>query len=167
MCSKQVLTRLKILASAFEWRLMRVQGTILALASRPQKGAQMQLSDSLELSPKRGVFEDYSKHRNRQISFLDVTAWDTVCLELGTKLPWYFRRANVLVEGLNFQELKGKTVHIGDSVIKIQGEVTPCHVMDSIHSGLKSALVNEWRGGAYGKVLSSGSIHVGDKIIVD
>ena len=146
---------------------MRVQGTILALAFRPKKGAKVQLSDSLELSPKSGVCEDYGTHRKRQISFLDVTAWDAACFELGTKLPWHFRRANVLVKGLNLQELKGKTVQVADTLIEIRGEVTPCHVMDSIHSGLKDALIDEWRGGAYGKVLSSGLIHIGDKIIVD
>lgn len=144
-----------------------MQGSVLALAYRPQKGAKMELSDSLELSPKSGVCEDYSTHRKRQISFLDITAWDEACRELGTKLPWYFRRANVLVNGLHLQELKGKTVQVGDTIIEIRGEVTPCHVMDSIHPGLKNALIDEWRGGAYGKILSSGVIHIGDKIIVD
>ncbi len=146
---------------------MRVQGTILALAFRPKKGAKVQLSDSLELSPSRGVCEDYGTHRKRQISFLDVTAWDEVCHELGTKLPWHFRRANVLVKGLDLRVLKGKTVQVGDTIIQIRGEVTPCHVMDSVHLGLKNALIDEWRGGAYGRVLSSGLIHTGDKIFVD
>lgn len=141
-----------------------MQGTILALAFRSPKGSAMHLSDSLGLTPIDGVVEDYGSNKRRQISLLDEAAWDAACFDVGSKLPWYVRRANVLVQGLNLKELKGRIVQIGNVSIRILGEVTPCHVMDSVHAGLKKALESDWRGGVYGQILVPGTIYVGDAI---
>ena len=141
-----------------------MQGTVLALALRPVKGAEMVTCDSLNLSRKEGVIGDHGTSRKRQVSLLDEVAWNVACESVGHDLPWTVRRANILIQGIDLPGLVGQTVRLGSTEIEILGEVTPCHLMDAVKNGLKDALVPEWRGGVYGRVIESGGIQIGDKI---
>ena len=60
--------------------------------------------------------------------------------------------------------LVGQNVSLGTAEIEVLGEVTPCHLMDTVKNGLKDALATEWRGGVYGRVIESGVVQIGDKI---
>ncbi len=62
----------------------------------------------------------------------------------------------------------GARVRIGaDVVIEVRTECDPCERMEELLPGLRAALEPDWRGGALGKVISGGTIAVGDSIRID
>ena len=79
-----------------------MQGTVLALALRPEKGGAMTLAESITLTPENGVI----------------------------------------------------------------GEVTPCHLMDEVQTGLEAALQPNWRGGVFAQIIDPGSVEVGGNISI-
>lgn len=145
---------------------MRVQGTVLALALRPEKGEAMALVESLSMTPENGVIGDHGASKRRQVSLLDITAWEVACSEVDISLPWTTRRANILVqiEGADLQSLVGCSIQLGTAHVEVLGEVTPCHFMDAAHEGLKDALASNWRGGVYARIIESGSVSTNDTI---
>ena len=143
-----------------------MQGTVLALALRPEKGEAMALAESITVTPTDGVIGDHGTSKRRQVSLLDVTAWKTACSEIGVELDWTTRRSNILVSNLDLKELVGIQIRIGSALVEIIGEVVPCHVMDGAHDGLKRALKPEWRGGVYGRIIATGQVNIGDKITI-
>ena len=126
----------------------------------------MALTESLTLTPTDGVIGDHGTSKHRQVSLLDVTAWQTACTEIGVELDWTARRSNILVSNPSLKELVGIQIRIGSALVEIIGEVVPCHVMDSAHEGLKRALKPEWRGGVYGRIITTGQVSVGDNIAI-
>ncbi|MEC7704641.1 MAG: MOSC domain-containing protein [Candidatus Thermoplasmatota archaeon] len=142
-----------------------MRGHVLALALRPAKSAPMQLCHELALTPENGVIGDHGTSLRRQVTLLDKAAWDLACQEVETELPWITRRANILVTGIELQELVGRRVQIGTAIVEVIGEVDPCHVMDAAQSGLRSALETDWRGGVYAKVIEQGKIQLNDVIV--
>ena len=143
-----------------------MQGSVLALALRPVKSKAIIVQDTLELSPQAGVIGDHGTSRRRQVSLLDEDSWNAACIEVDEALNWTTRRSNVLVSGLDLQNLVGSQIRLGSALVEVMGEVVPCHVMDAAKKGLKLALKSEWRGGVYGRVIESGQVHVGDKITI-
>ncbi len=102
----------------------------------------------------------------RQITILAREAWEQACAELGQALDWTVRRANLLVEGLDFADSTGSQLSIGPSVVlEITGETEPCRRME-IHSGLRAALAPGWRGGVTCRVVRGGLIRAGDPVVL-
>ncbi len=141
-----------------------MQGTVLALALRPQKGGAMALAERITLTPENGVMGDHGTSQRRQVTLLDEAAWQTACSEIGAELDWTVRRANILVKGLDLPSLINQKVHIGSALIEVIGEVTPCHLMDEVHQGLEAALEPDFRGGVYAQVTTEGVVTIGDPI---
>ena len=141
-----------------------MQGTVLALALRPEKGGAMALAESISLTPENGVIGDHGTSKNRQVTFLDEANWIAACEEIAADLPWTTRRANILVQGLDLPKLVEQQVRVGTALVEVIGEVDPCYVMDAAQNGLKDALKPDWRGGVYARVIESGIVVNEDKI---
>ena len=90
--------------------------------------------------------------------------WEDTCADLGAKMPWTTRRANLLTKEISFENTTGSHLQIGDVVLQVTGETQPCYRMDEAYSGLKEALVPAWRGGILCLVLTGGRIQIGDSI---
>lgn len=119
----------------------------------------------------RGAVKPGSKAR-RQVSLLEAASWDAALTELqlhaDEMLPWHARRANLLVQGLRLPRTSGYILAIGDSLrIEVMQECDPCSRMDALMPGLKAVLLPDWRGGVLGKVLTDGTIAVGDAIRIE
>ena len=138
---------------------------VKAIYLRPERGADPVSVESVKAVIGTGLEGDHFKKDGglRQVTLLSQQAWDEVCQDLGQELDPILRRSNILIDGLDFKKTKGRILKIGHVVISIEGETRPCKIMDETYEGLKDALVPEWRGGAYGKVLSGGIIKVGEK----
>ena len=138
---------------------------VLRIFIRPQRKASMQEVASREIFVGTGLDGDHFKSGSRQVTLLGKEAWDEVCTDLGTLIDPITRRANLLIEGIDLEDSKDRTLLIGQDIqIKITGETKPCRLMDDAHPGLKDALKPAWRGGAFGEVLQGGTVHVGDSI---
>ena len=141
-----------------------MQGTVLALALRPEKGGAMVPVESISLTPDDGVIGDYGTSNNRQVTLLDEANWITACAEIAAELPWTVRRANILVQGIDLPKLVEQRVRVGTALVEVIGEVDPCYVMDAAQTGLKDALKPDWRGGVYARVIESGIVTQDGKI---
>ena len=136
----------------------------IAIKNRPR--VAMQAIDSARVEVASGILGDFrGSQRDRQITILSESAWRKACAEVGAELPWTVRRANLLVDGIEFdQSFVGRRVRIGEVELEITEETDPCSMMDAQHPGLTAALEPEWRGGVCCKVLRPGDIRIGDRV---
>lgn len=104
----------------------------------------------------------------RQVCVTSLEQWHEVMELLHADIPWFMRRANLCVSGYAFGPSDvGKTITVGEQVtLEITGETDPCRRMEEILPGLKAALAPSWRGGATCRVLTGGSIAVGDMVTI-
>lgn len=138
-------------------------GRVLAIAVRTKKNGPMREVDRADAREGGGLTGDLASEPDRGITILSERLWNETLEELGHSLPWHSRRANVLVGGLDFAELIGKTLRLGEVELAIVGETEPCRLMNLRHQGLMQALVPNLRGGLHGRVIKSGTIRVGDQ----
>jgi MOSC domain-containing protein YiiM len=150
----------------FQEKKRMQQATIAGIAVRTSRRGAMQTIDEASAVPRGGLAEDIPVSRQRGITLLSRSAWAAAIAELGVELPWYTRRANVLVDDLALAETIGKTLRVGEVVLKIHAETEPCQMMDEQHLGLRNALEPECRAGVYGEVLVGGRLRIGDVVEV-
>ena len=145
---------------------MHTPGIVKGIAVRDASRAPMKEQQQVEVSLAHGIVQDYRGTGLRQVTFLDVGQWQEVLDELGIELPWYTRRANVLIEGIALPTTVGRRLQVGACRFAIGGETTPCERMDELQPGLRRILVPALRGGVWGKVLQGGALRVGDEVQV-
>ena len=145
---------------------MRTLGTLQGIAIREASRAPMKEQQQVEVTTTHGIVQDYRGTGLRQVTLLDVGQWQEVLDELGINLPWYTRRANLLIAGIDLPATVGWRLQIGACRFAIGGETTPCERMDELHPGLRHILSPHMRGGVWGKVLQGGPLHVGDSVQV-
>lgn len=129
----------------------------------------MQVIDSAQITVANGILGDFrGTQQQRQITILSESAWRKACAEIDADLPWTTRRANLLVDEVEFSaSYVGKTVRIGDVELMVTRETDPCSNMDAQHQGLTAALTPDWRGGICCNVIKPGEIKIGDQIEFD
>ena len=143
-------------------------GRVVEIATRIKSKAPMVVYASAKVSFDHGVGDD-SRGRikgKRQVTVLSKESWDSVCSDLGRKLHWTTRRANILIEGIDLKESTGLILKIGGFYLEITGELVPCQRMDDQFEGLTNALKSDWRGGVTCKILSEGVVRENDKVVV-
>ena len=140
--------------------------SIKAIAIKDHPRVAMQSIDSVRVDVASGIRGDFrGSQRNRQVTILSEIAWQRACAEVGAELPWTLRRANLLVDGVEFDpSYVGRRVRIGEVELEVTEEMGPCTRMDAQYAGLTAALEIEWRGGVCCKVLQPGELSVGDTI---
>lgn len=122
-------------------------GEVVAIAHRPVDSDPMVEAVECEIAPGRGIVSENRKPGTREITLISAEAWEEVCRELGTRLPWYSRRANILVRGIDLSSTIGRRLGLGGVKLLIHGETKPCGIMDQQAAGLTKALVPDCRGG--------------------
>jgi len=85
----------------------------------------MKQQQQVEVTITHGIVQDYRGTGLRQVTLLDVGQWQTVLDELGVDLPWYTRRANLLIAGIDLPATVGWRLQIGACRFAIGGETTP------------------------------------------
>ena len=137
---------------------------LLKIWTRKEWGGEMTSHDSVLLVKDKGIQDAVSYGKPRQITIIEQEVWTKVMQQLAADMPPQTRRANLLLEGIKLKLTKGKTLVIGDCLLEIKGETTPCIAMDFKLRGLQSALMPDWNGGAYASVIRGGTINTGDKV---
>jgi MOSC domain-containing protein YiiM len=82
----------------------------------------------------------------------------------GIDLDWSARRANLLVSGIKLPRGRGSQIAIGDVVVEVRDQTSPCQQMENAQVGLRKALSGDWRGGVSCRVISGGEIRIGDGV---
>ena len=144
----------------------RLVGKVKAIAHRAVDGDTMMEITSCNVLPGRGLDTENRRPGKREITLVSAESWAEVCREMGRQIPWWTRRANLLIEGIDLAATIGQRIRIGPVEIHIHGETKPCKLMDAQVQGLTRVMVPNVRGGIHGQVLTGGTIRVGDSVSV-
>ena len=123
--------------------------------------------EEAQLVEGRGLSGNVDRSRRRQVTLIERETWDRVMSELNGDADPSQRRANLLLSGITLANTRGRVLRIGDALIVIGGETTPCERMEAVLPGLRRALAPSWGGGAFAQVLRGGLIRIGDAIVWD
>lgn len=115
-----------------------------------------------EAVPGRGLAGNANQGGKRQITLIDEGRWKEACEEVGIDVDPSARRANVMLRGIDLENMRGRLLRIGPCVVRIYNETRPCEKMEEAQPGLRRALQPRWRAGAYGEIVEGGVIRVGD-----
>lgn len=148
-------------------------GRLIGIARKDRPRAPMELVDHARIGTDTGVAGDYrgamhpGRVNKRQVTILMAEDWSAALAEHGRPIPWYERRANLLVEAIVLPREAGVRITIGSAVFEITGECDPCRRMDAVSDGLQIALRPDWRGGRTCTVIEGGMIAIGDEVRID
>lgn len=139
---------------------------IKGIAIAPVIMGPLEARDTVAVAVDTGIEGDArGRKRQRQVSILFEEDWQDALADVGGgDLDWKARRANLLVTGMRSPRHEGGIFSIGDVRLEVVMETDPCEVMEKTRSGLQAALTPDWRGGVCCRVLSGGTISLGDSI---
>ncbi|MBN2865486.1 MAG: MOSC domain-containing protein [Thiotrichales bacterium] len=140
---------------------------LIGIATHPTSKAAITEHQSIKVSKESGLENDYqgAKNRKTQITLLSLKNWNLACQEAGKSIDWTERRANLLIDDIEFNDqMIGQQIQVGSVLLEITKETDPCARMEALQTGLKQALTPNWRGGARCKVLREGTLNLGDRV---
>ena len=139
---------------------------LIGIAYKTEKRGAMITTEAASVTQKTGVEKDiFGRPGKRQVTVMSIQQWQLACNEVDKNLPWFTRRANLLVDGISFSaQDQGKQIVIGELILEITGETDPCKKMEMAYPGLEKALLPDWRGGVTCRVLNDASIAINDLV---
>ena len=120
--------------------------------------------DAAILEPGLGLRGNANRRGRRQVTIISNARWQELMDALHADLPPSARRANLMVSGLDLEQSRGRILRIGDTRLRINGELRPCEQMEAAHPGLEVLMRERWGGGVYAEVIDGGEIRVGDSV---
>jgi MOSC domain-containing protein YiiM len=152
-----------------------VAGVLLGIARKDAPRARMETLASSWIGLDCGVFGDHrgrvkpGKLPKRQVTVLAREDWEAACAEAGAgHQPWYLRRANLYVDGIDLPQRPGAVIAIGATVrLQVMVETEPCARMNDVAPGLEQAMRPDWRGGVCCRVLAEGKAQLGDPVRIE
>ena len=139
-------------------------GKLEAIWIKRVKRGPMDPVASAELIATRGLTGNANQGGRRQVTIIELEVWRELLRTLGADLPTSTRRANLVVSGVPLRDSRGRSLKIGDTVLRIAGETKPCEQMEEALPGLRELMFPDWRGGAFAEVVEGGSIQIGDEV---
>ncbi|MDG6773017.1 MOSC domain-containing protein [Thiomicrorhabdus sp. ZW0627] len=140
---------------------------LIGIATHSSSKGPITTHERIHVSKESGLENDYqgARRRETQVTLLSKKRWDEVCRQLDADINWTERRANLLVDDMDFDEsMIGQQIQVGSVLLEITCETDPCMRMEAIKPGLKEALTPNWYGGARCKVLREGEIELDDNV---
>lgn len=130
---------------------------------RARRGLMDPLTEA-DLVAGSGIDGNLETRGRRQVTILSRERWDDFMRQLGGDVDPSARRANFLVTGVDLADTRDRVLRIGPVRVRILGETRPCERMDEALPGLRELMRDRWGGGAYGEVLDSGAVKIGDGV---
>jgi len=143
------------------------QGRVEWIGLRPERGAAINIVDSVVAETNGGLIGDRFKGRKgspRQVTLIQQEHLAVIasCLHLPDIDPALLRR-NIVVSGVNLLALKDKTFRLGDAVLQATGLCHPCSKMEATFGpGGYNAV--RGHGGITARILEGGEIAIGDRL---
>lgn len=110
-----------------------------------------------------GYYTDYDEC---QVTLIQGEALDEIRSSTTVQVDHGEHRRNIVTRGIDLHELVGKRFTVGEAVLEYDRPRPPCRYIQSVSEhGMTKALGRD-RGGICARVVSSGAIHVGDRIEV-
>lgn len=145
-------------------RLNMTGGRLQAIWIKRARRGPMDPANAAELITGRGIDGNTDQGGKRQVTIIEQEVWDELMRRFSADLAPSARRANLVVKGVRLGDSGNRILRLGACRIQILGETKPCERMDEALPGLQNAIYANWAGGAFGQVLVSGKIAVGDEV---
>ena len=137
-------------------------GEVVAIWVKRFHRGPMDSVQEAELVAGQGIRGNADQDGRRQVTLIEEEVWRELMAQLDGDLPPVTRRANLLLRGVPLADSRGQVLVVGPCRIRIYNETKPCERMDEALPGLRAAMYPDWRGGAYGEVITGGVLRVGD-----
>ena len=142
-------------------------GRVASLHIHPSKGGELMVAaDSLQLEAGKGIVEDnrcFGKSK-RQVTLIEREQLDAHAGALGMNgIAPGQARANIETRGINLHTLLGRELQIGEAVLLLYEDRTPCYKMDAVCQGLRKLMENG-KQGVLAQVVKSGTVRLKDSI---
>lgn len=142
-----------------------MSGVLEYIVLRPKRKQDVDIRKEAHLSAGMGIEGDhYAKSGKREVTLIQAEHLEAVAAELNMEIPLGITRRNLVVRGTSLMDMISKRLQIGEAVLEITGECHPCSRMNEVlgPGGLK-AMAN--RGGVTAKIVQSGILKIGDRVI--
>ena len=140
---------------------------VTAIHIAPASRLPMRRVETIRAEAGKGLVGDrYHGTRHRHVTVQSQAALDEAAAELGAPVDPAGTRRNVTISGGDVPDVPGARIRIGDVQLEVVRRAAPCKLLDdTIGPGANAALRR--RAGSVFRVLTSGSISVGDPVEVD
>ena len=119
--------------------------------------------EEVEAIAGHGLVGDRKYGSRRQISLVSTEELDEAAARLGAEIPAGSTRRQITISDGRFDRSPGSRVRIGEVVVSVGGDCSPCDEMhESIGPGARAAMVG--LGGVIGTIVEGGTIRVGDAV---
>lgn len=145
-------------------------GTVVGIFTAPSGGTPTVARDQVRAVADRGLEGDRYFDSNAG----DHDPADEITLIAAESLTWARtehdvtlepgeHRRNIVIEGLDLLALVEQTVEVGDVVVEVMADNPPCKYLQEL-TGKPVLTALRQRGGVRGRIVSSGTIRVGDAV---
>ncbi len=141
--------------------------TVVSLHIAPEHRTALVAVGHIEVEAGRGIVGDrYYGTKHRHISVQSADALAVASRELGRTLDPASTRRTVTVSGGEIPNTPGSRMQLGPVEVEVVRIAAPCRLMDQISGhGTRRAL--HARGGSVCRVLSTGTLRLGDPVRLD
>ncbi|HEX6307413.1 MAG TPA: MOSC domain-containing protein [Longimicrobiales bacterium] len=145
---------------------MTQRGRLEAIWVKRVRRGPMDAVAAADLIAGHGIAGNANQGGRRQVTLIEMEAWQAMMRELNASLPPSARRANLMLSGIRLPNTRGCILEIGEVRLEVFGETRPCERMEEALPGLRAAMSPSWRGGVFATVLTDGRIRVGDPVVL-
>lgn len=140
--------------------------TVVALHVAPATRLPMRAVHAVDAEAAKGIVGDrYYGTRHRHVTVQSATSLAEAAALLGREVPAQLTRRNVTISPGPVPTAPGTLLAIGEVRLEVVRVAAPCKLLDdTIGTGAQHALAH--RGGSVCRVLTSGTIRVGDSVVV-
>lgn len=141
-----------------------VRPTVVSIHIAPGRRIPTKSVPSVEAEAGAGLVGDrYHGSRHRHVTVQSSEGLQAAAVELGRPVEPGMTRRNITISGGEIPTRPGARMNIGDIELEVVRIAAPCRLLDDgIGPGAARALHN--RGGTVFRLLSSGTITVGDEV---
>ena len=147
--------------------MVLVHPTVVSIHIAPARRLPTKSVEHVEAEAGAGLIGDrYHGSRHRHVTIQSARDLERAAVELGTPIDPGLTRRNITISGGDIPVRPGARVTIGDVELEVVRVAAPCRLLDDgIGPGAARAL--HGRAGSVLRLLTSGTIRVGDQVDLD
>lgn len=140
--------------------MAEVIGIHIASGAWPE---QVRSVDQVEAVAGRGLVGDRKFGTRREITIVSAEELTEAAAVWGSDIEPGSTRRQITVSGVGLDRSPGAVVRLGEVVVEVHGDCSPCDEMEqSVGVGARAALVG--RAGVMGSIVEGGTIRLGDPV---